>query len=137
MVGASGTLSPGNSIGTLTINNTLDLLGETVMEINKSGAVYTNDLVQGVSTLTYGGKLTVLASGDPLAAGDVWDLFDATTFVNTFSTFDLPALTGGLTWNTSNLSSTGQIQIIPEPGTLALLATGLIGLLAYAWRKRK
>jgi len=26
---------------------------------------------------------------------------------------------------------------IPEPGTLALLATGLIGLLAYAWRKRK
>ena len=27
--------------------------------------------------------------------------------------------------------------VIPEPGTLALLATGLIGLLCYAWRKRK
>jgi len=26
---------------------------------------------------------------------------------------------------------------IPEPGTLALLACGLAGLLAYAWRKRK
>ena len=26
---------------------------------------------------------------------------------------------------------------IPEPGTLALLATGLIGLLCYAWRKQK
>jgi hypothetical protein len=25
----------------------------------------------------------------------------------------------------------------PEPGTLALLATGIVGLLAYAWRKRK
>ena len=27
--------------------------------------------------------------------------------------------------------------VVPEPGTLALLATGLIGLLCYAWRKRK
>ncbi len=26
---------------------------------------------------------------------------------------------------------------IPEPGTLALLATGLAGLLCYAWRKRR
>ncbi|MBN1394255.1 MAG: PEP-CTERM sorting domain-containing protein [Pirellulales bacterium] len=26
---------------------------------------------------------------------------------------------------------------VPEPSTIALLATGLIGLLAYAWRKRK
>ncbi|NLF09848.1 MAG: PEP-CTERM sorting domain-containing protein [Pirellulaceae bacterium] len=26
---------------------------------------------------------------------------------------------------------------IPEPGTIALLASGLIGLLAYAWRRRK
>jgi hypothetical protein len=26
---------------------------------------------------------------------------------------------------------------VPEPGTIALLATGLLGLLAYAWRKKK
>ena len=26
---------------------------------------------------------------------------------------------------------------VPEPGTLALLAAGLIGLLCYAWRKRR
>jgi len=29
------------------------------------------------------------------------------------------------------------IVFVPEPGTLALLACGLFGLLAYAWRKRK
>ena len=27
-------------------------------------------------------------------------------------------------------------SVVPEPGTLALLATGLFGLLAYAYRKR-
>jgi hypothetical protein len=26
---------------------------------------------------------------------------------------------------------------VPEPGTLAILASGLLGLLCYAWRKRK
>ena len=29
------------------------------------------------------------------------------------------------------------VAATPEPGTLTLLAAGLVGLLAYAWRKRK
>ena len=29
------------------------------------------------------------------------------------------------------------VKVVPEPGTLALLAAGLVGLLAYAWRNRK
>jgi hypothetical protein len=32
---------------------------------------------------------------------------------------------------------TNEVKAIPEPSTLALLAAGLVGLIAYAWRKRK
>jgi hypothetical protein len=31
----------------------------------------------------------------------------------------------------------GSFAVVPEPGTLALLAGALLSLLAYAWRKRK
>jgi hypothetical protein len=37
---------------------------------------------------------------------------------------------------TFNVADTA-ITSVPEPGTLALLTAGLVGLLAYAWRKRK
>jgi hypothetical protein len=67
------------------------------------------------------------------------------------------ATVGGLTWNkftgaiggtagavtfsdgvyTAWLDSTSGVTTVPEPGTLALLAGGLLGLIAYAWRKRK
>jgi hypothetical protein len=34
-------------------------------------------------------------------------------------------------------SGGGVITVVPEPATLVLLASGLVGLLAYAWRKTK
>ena len=47
-----------------------------------------------------------------------------------------PAGLSGLGMNDTHfLQGTG--STVPEPGTLALLATGLMGLPAYAWRKRK
>lgn len=36
-----------------------------------------------------------------------------------------------------NASTDLSYMAAPEPSTIALLVTGLLGLLAYAWRKRK
>jgi hypothetical protein len=46
-----------------------------------------------------------------------------------------------LTWAVSGANtlsvSADNFGIVPEPGTLLLLVTGLLGLVCYAWRKRK
>ena len=51
-------------------------------------------------------------------------------------TLDFVVNSRGSQWNDdTQLDAT--IQSVPEPSALVLLAFGLIGLLAYAWRKRK
>ena len=51
-------------------------------------------------------------------------------------TLDFVVNSRGSQWNdVTQLDAT--IQSVPEPSALVLLAVGLIGLLAYAWRKRK
>ena len=40
-------------------------------------------------------------------------------------------------WDTSMTIDSVSVTTTPEPGALVLLGTGLLGLLAYAWRKRK
>ncbi len=43
----------------------------------------------------------------------------------------------GTTWTVQLDNGIGVQAVIPEPGTLAMLVAGLMGLAAYAWRKRK
>ncbi len=81
---------------------------------------------------------------------------DASALFDLYAAGSGTAVVGGQTWGyvASGLGTTGGaviassalnlggasgagVQIVPEPGTLSLLLAGAIGLLVFAWRKRK
>ena len=108
---AAGTLAPGSGgTGTLTLaSKALSLSGVTTMDINQSTG--TSDKVQGITTLTYGGTLTVTNLAGTLTEGNTFTLFSAGSYAGTFSTLNLPTLSSGLVWNTSNLTVNGSISV--------------------------
>ena len=123
-VNSGGTLALGAAISTLTINNVLNLSGTTDMKVSHvTGAA--NDAITGVTTLTFGGALNVTATGT-LQAGDSFKLFTAGTYFGSFSSTNLPALGGGLSWDTSALG-TGTLRVsstAPEITSWKVLNSG-------------
>src|SRR5207237_552599 len=87
----------------------------TVMELSKNGAALTNDQIEVIGALTYGGALTVSHIGpDALAAGDNFRLFVASSYTNAFSSLSLPPLDPELAW-TNKLLVDGSIEVISIP----------------------
>lgn len=108
-----GTLAPGASIGTLTINSNLTLTNCTcVFELAASGGVVSCDQVSGIVNLTNGGAVTLQATlTGSVIGGEVFHLFNAAAYYGTFSSFNLPALTGGFSWDTTKLSVDGTLRV--------------------------
>ena len=150
---SSGTLAPGASIGTLTVTGAVSLAGNTVMEANKTSGVITSDLLTGISTLTYGGTLTISFTGEALVAGDMIKLLDAAVYQAAFTSFTLPALDAGLVWDSSRLVVDGKMQVLAsgspalsfasqpssrtnDVGSTVTLVGGAVGTLpiTYQWR---
>ena len=100
-VGGTLTVTAGSTLdlngGTLTTPNAPSLGGALIMEVNKTGAntFAGSKLTQTSGTLTYGGTLTVSATGSALADGDSIPLFaSAAGFGGGFSSATVPTLTG-------------------------------------------
>jgi autotransporter-associated beta strand protein len=130
-VGAGATLAPGSTsaIGTLTGGADLTLSGTAAFRIDKQGASLTHDAVIS-NSVKFGGTLTVTATGAPLAAGNSFRLFDAGAYSGSFTTLNLPDVSGsGLFWDTSMLSVDGTLSLInhvPTP-TFSPPAGGYVG----------
>ena len=146
-VGSSGTLSPGNSPGVLTVGSLSLLAGShTLMEITgTSTSLYDQIVSNGSGGLTYGGNLNLVMSGS---------YADQTTF-HLFSNFTSPPTgdfaavvldatgdeyagltftgTAGVwtsTWTTNHQrlvfsTATGDLVVVPEPSTYAMALAGL------------
>jgi hypothetical protein len=110
LVQAGGTLSPGASLGALTISNALTLAGTALLQLNKT--VPTNSLVRSLGSVAYNGTLTVTNLAGTLAPGDRFCLFEAASYSGAFALTNLPALGAGLAWNTASLNSNGSIAVV-------------------------
>ncbi len=122
-VQCGGMLSPGTSIGTLTIKNNLTLAGNVLVEINKSFSP-ANDLVavSGVLTNAGAGVLTVTNLGPAFAAGDSFKLFSKALANGRALTIN-PARPGtGLVW-VNNLAVDGTLGVVPVAMNPTVLTT--------------
>jgi hypothetical protein len=126
-VQVDGTLSPGNSPGTLTIYGNLTLSPTAVSNFEINGtAPGLFDRIVGVNSMTFGGTLN-LTTGYAAALGDTVQLFTANTYSGTFSSITGTNLGGGLSWSFD--AANGTITVIPEPSTWVMLVGGLAALI--------
>jgi hypothetical protein len=112
-----------------TVGNILNVGGNFTMSSNSSvlnmllSTSVTHDQINVAGTLVANGTLNLTApSGLGVTAGDIFDIFTFSSVSGSFDTVNLPTLSGGLGWNTSNLLVNGQLSVVQlaSPGDFDL-----------------
>ena len=160
-VNSSGTLSPGNSPGVLTVGSlSLSDGSTTLMEITGTAAgLYDQIVGTGTGSLTYGGNLDLVMSGS-YADGTTFHLFSnfSSPSIGDFAAVGLDATgeyagltfsdsdhVGGIwtsSWTTNHQrlvfsTGTGDLVVVPEPSTYAMALAGLACGGWQMWRRRR
>lgn len=127
-------VAPGNSPGTLTVGDiSFTTTSFLDLEIGGTTAGTTYDQLVSTGTMALNGTLTVsFIDGFTPSAGQEFFVLDWETLTGTFSEEILPTLGGSLSWDTSNLYTTGVLAVVPEP---ALMLSGSL-LLLWTLRRR-
>jgi autotransporter-associated beta strand protein len=110
---SGGALSPGSSVGKLTMANTLTLAGNTLIEVDKANG--TNDQVVA-NAVNYGGTLTVSDLSGGLSAGDSFHVFSAGSHTGDFTSIvGSPGPNLAWTFNPSNGVLSVVATVVPPP----------------------
>jgi len=136
-----GELSPGNSPGHLSFSPDVTMEGglTTLMELAGLERGETYDAVDFFGQVELDGVLEIiLLDGFNPSLGDSFHIigFNAENLLGSFSDYLFPELSEELAWDTSNLYQSGDISVIPEPRTYALLL-GLAVLSLVVIRRRR
>ncbi|HEU5071717.1 MAG TPA: LamG-like jellyroll fold domain-containing protein [Verrucomicrobiae bacterium] len=132
-LGAGAQLSPGASLGTLTVSNAVNLGAGSVTLMEISAAPFTNDQLRVTGTLKLGGTLTVTNLGGTLTAGEVFPLFSAGAVSGAFDATNLPPLADGLAWRWDAGSGTLAVEsaVATNPTNLTAALAG--SALTLSW----
>jgi len=133
-----GVVSPGNSPGTMEVANfNQGIDGTLAIELGGTelGTEHDALIVDGTANLAGGLTVTLLNGFEP-NMGQSFDILDASLILGQFDFLELPALTAGLAWDSSALYGTGNLSVVPEPGTVCGMVIFAMLLCAFARRNR-
>lgn len=114
-VANGGTLSPGFSLGQITVNGNLVFsdCSTNVMELNATDS--TCDTLVAMTNVTYGGTLLLTNIVGQLADGNSFRLYSASNYSGAFSAISPLSPGPGLKWNTNELNVDGVLRVFAVP----------------------
>lgn len=128
------TIAPGFSLGTLAITNALLFQAGSTNLMDLDALQKTNDLITGLASVTYGGRLVLTNVAGSFTAGDRFKLFHAGSYHGAFAAIAWPPLPAPLLW-TNRLTVDGTIAVVspvnPTPTNLVAFLTN--GNLMLSW----
>jgi autotransporter-associated beta strand protein len=119
-----GTLAPGESIGPLNLGNALVLQPGSTTLVEVNAATSGHDLVQGVTSVSYGGTLVVSNLAGTPVLGQSFQLFSAASASGNFASLT-PPLAGGLRWKFEPLS--GTLSVVSSASQPVITHVAIVG----------